>query len=190
MKYQKMEICIIPVGEAGEDLRDLIFFIKDVLSEVFYAIVRVEKAMEIPVSAYNLSRNQFNSTEILKRLPARCDVTIGIADVDLYANGLNFVFGEAELGGKRAIVSIARLRPYGTKFYGIYNRADVDRMLKIRTLKEVMHELGHVFGLEHCRNPRCVMHFSNSVMDTDLKDWMYCDVCKRKLEMMGIRIKL
>jgi len=35
-----------------------------------------------------------------------------------------------------------------------------------RVIKEAVHELGHAFGLTHCENSKCVMHFSNSLQDT------------------------
>jgi len=46
--------------------------------------------------------------------------------------------------------------------------------------KEAVHELGHTYGLKHCPNPACVMHFSNSLHDTDLKGWKFCPNCQRK----------
>lgn len=84
------------------------------------------------------------------------------------------MFGEAELFGKRALISLARLRP---EFYGLPPNKDV---LKIRALKEAIHEIGHVLGLIHCENKRCVMSFSNSIIDVDLKDWRYCKKCLKK----------
>jgi archaemetzincin len=50
-----------------------------------------------------------------------------------------------------------------------------------RTIKEAVHELGHTFGLEHCENARCVMHFSNSLADTDWKQAKFCSQCRPKL---------
>jgi archaemetzincin len=51
-----------------------------------------------------------------------------------------------------------------------------------RIVKEAVHELGHAFGLNHCRNIKCVMHFSNSLSDTDIKTSHLCNVCKGHLE--------
>jgi archaemetzincin len=34
-----------------------------------------------------------------------------------------------------------------------------------RLVKEAVHELGHAFGLNHCENIECVMHFSNSLQN-------------------------
>ncbi|TLX91314.1 MAG: hypothetical protein E6K97_02920 [Thaumarchaeota archaeon] len=36
-------------------------------------------------------------------------------------------------------------------------------------VKECVHELGHIFGFVHCPNIECVMYFSNSLSDTDIK---------------------
>lgn len=69
---------------------------------------------------------------------------MGITKVDLYEKGMNFVFGVASEKLRSAVVSIHRLRP---EFYG---RPSNDELLIERTVKEVMHELGHVFGLSHC----------------------------------------
>jgi archaemetzincin len=44
-------------------------------------------------------------------------------------------------------------------------------------VKESGHELGRAFGLAHCNNTRCVMHFSNSLQDTDFKKRSFCDSC-------------
>ena len=92
-----------------------------------------------------------------------------LTEVDTYVEGLNFIFGLAL--GKKALISLKRLKP---DFYG---SPDDDELFELRVLKEAMHELGHVFGLNHCSNRKCVMHFSNSIWDTDVKDWRYCGNC-------------
>jgi len=52
--------------------------------------------------------------------------------------------------------------------------------LLLRLEKEIMHELGHLFGLDHCMN-RCVMRFSNSVYEVDLKPLGFCEKCHSSL---------
>jgi len=95
--------------------------------------------------------------------------------VDLYAGRLNFVFGEADPGTGIAVVSTHRLRP---EFYGgASNRG----LLFSRLVKEAVHELGHIFMLGHCPDPTCAMHFSNSILDTDIKGPGLCPRCRFKL---------
>ncbi len=89
-----------------------------------------------------------------------------MTDVDLYAERLNFVFGQAQIGGGTAVISLNRL-------------SSEDRHLFLtRALKEALHELGHATGLGHCDDERCVMHFSNTLADTDLKGPGYCQACR------------
>lgn len=38
-----------------------------------------------------------------------------------------------------------------------------------------------VFGLGHCRNPSCVMWFSNTLEETDRKGWRPCEHCAARL---------
>jgi len=93
----------------------------------------------------------------------------GLTPYDIYSGNLNFVFGIA-LPFKGFLVSYARLL------------SDDRELFLSRVRKEVTHEMGHVFGLPHCPDPKCVMHFSNSLIDTDLKGEEFCPSCKRKLE--------
>lgn len=140
------------------------------LKKFFRDVVILER-QEIPNSAFNSSRKQFNSTNVLKNMGIAGEVDLGILTEDIYANMFNFVFGEAELGGKKAVISIYRLKP---EFYG---QSEDNELLKVRTLKEAVHEIGHVLGLRHCPKNHCVMHFSNSKKETDIKDWRYCERC-------------
>ncbi|MEM2848811.1 MAG: archaemetzincin family Zn-dependent metalloprotease [Candidatus Bathyarchaeia archaeon] len=130
----------------------------------------------IPVEAYNARRRQYNSDVIMmyyaKSVKRR---TLLVTYVDLYASNLNFIFGQAESPGLLAIVSLARL---DTRFYGdSFN----ERLFMNRAVKEAIHEIGHTYGLCHCSNSRCVMYFSNSILDTDFKSKLPCISCMRKL---------
>ena len=175
-----MEVCILPLGEVGGQI---LAFLNEKLSKIFGS-ARILGRSEIPEHAFNHLRMQYNSTVILYSLPipSRCDVVLAVLDADIYAEGLNFVFGEAELGGRRAIISLCRLKESWTK-------ADAEEKLKERALKEAVHEIGHVLGLSHCPNRRCVMHFSNSLLDTDIKSWRFCEKCLRKLARKGLNLE-
>lgn len=137
----------------------------------------LEEIMQIPLDVYDLQRRQFNSSRILAKInnfskKFGLDRVLGITDVDLFVPRLNFVFGEAEYGGRAAIISVFRLK---TEFYG--QNSD-NRLLVERAVKEAVHEVGHILGLGHCDNPTCVMFFSNSISDTDRKGVLLCEKCK------------
>jgi len=85
---------------------------------------------------------------------------------------LNFVFGEADVLARIAIIGLPRLRQ---EYYGL--EPDQDLFLQ-RAAKEAIHEAGHTCGLGHCTDPQCIMHFSNSLGDTDVKTTRFCDACR------------
>jgi len=122
-------------------------------------------------------RGQFYSTAILKRLAEAAlppDARqLAIVTGDLFVPVLTFVFGEAQLGGSAAVVSIQRLRE---EFYGL----PPNRKLLIERLRiESLHELGHTFGLRHCDDWNCAMASSHSVELLDLKG-SYCAECRAR----------
>ena len=128
--------------------------------------------------AFDPRRRQFHSTRILSLLASLSGEpgsrTLGVADVDLFIPILTFVFGEAQLGGSAAVISAARLRQ---EFYGLPG----DGVLFYeRCAKEGMHEIGHTLGLVHCPAYDCVMHYSNSIEDVDLKRPSWCPECAGK----------
>lgn len=153
------------------------------LEKIFNRQVKILKSMGIPPEAYNSRRGQYLSTSFLKVLlkinkKRDFEAILGITDVDLYVPQLNFVFGEADPWNRVAVISLVRLRQ---EHYGLPAN---EKLLLERGLKEAVHELGHVYGLGHCPDPRCVMHFSNSLADTDRKNHMFCPNCRRKLKWM------
>lgn len=135
------------------------------------------ESMDVPASSYSAQRRQCRSTAFLNelsRLPSSEEIRLGIADVDFFVPELSFVFGEASRERRIAVVSIARLDP---QFYG--ESADAGKLTR-RTVTEVLHELGHVFGLDHCERIDCVMWFSNTLAQTDRKGLEFCERCAEK----------
>ncbi|HEX7118445.1 MAG TPA: archaemetzincin family Zn-dependent metalloprotease [Longimicrobiales bacterium] len=121
------------------------------------------------------SRGQLQADAILDALIARRsddEWLLGVVDGDLFIPGLNFIFGQATVGGCCAVIGLARLRE---TFYG-RPEPDAERFRR-RTLIEAVHELGHVAGLDHCPEPSCVMHFSETIEDTDRKGPDFCPRC-------------
>jgi archaemetzincin len=137
-------------------------------------------------ASFNEQRNQLNSDKLLSWLAttimnntisydARKTIILGICNFDAYSSGLNFVFGQASLTRDVAVIYLPRLRQ---EFYGL--SADTSIFIE-RVLKEATHEVGHAFGLDHCPKQSCVMHFSNSLVETDRKAKDFCNICRNKL---------
>jgi archaemetzincin len=103
-------------------------------------------------------------------LPGTPGWTLALTIEDLCAPERAFVFGEATLGGAWAVVSTFRLGAFGSVEDPLPFRA--------RLLKEAVHELGHLAGLPHCRQPDCVMAESPMPRDIDRKGVEFCDHCR------------
>jgi len=173
-----LRIAILPVGVVNGKVSAEI---RRGLMEVFPgSLCQVqEHFLPVPKEAYNPSRRQYVSTRILSEVIRYVETkagkfhrVLGVADVDLYVPGLNFVFGEAQCPGKAALISLFRLRP---EFYG--EPAD-EQLFHERGLKESVHELGHTLGLKHCSDQLCVMHFSLHIGMTDKKGHIFCPTCR------------
>lgn len=95
---------------------------------------------------------------------------------DISAPGLDFVFGQADMIDRVAVVSLYRLWDKSV------SRPDNRVELLTRLLRETIHEVGHTYGLGHCPDLNCVMHFSRSLVDIDRKDLCFCSHCRARLE--------
>lgn len=132
-------------------------------------------AMPEPTYAFDASRGQYSSTLILRdalaRVPRGAAKLLVLTEHDLFIPMLSFVYGQAQLDGTVAIVSLARLRQ---AFYGLPENRP---LLLVRLRKEALHELGHAFGLTHCEDRLCTMSLSTSVQQLDTKGSEFCESC-------------
>lgn len=139
-----------------------------------FEIQRARRWVDVE-GAYDRKRRQYGSTEILHGLVERCPAdavkVLGITEKDLFIPMLSFLFGQAQVGGKYALVSVARLR---SEFYHLPAQRG---LLLERASKESLHELGHAFGLVHCPEPDCVMSLSTNLSQVDRKRKEYCVGC-------------
>ncbi len=171
MKEIKLKIVLL-CTISNSLLRD----IEDHLKRVFN--LQVESySMKLDLNfAYNEKRRQYFADDIIRRFANKkrssCEKLLLILDVDIYSTGLNFIFGLAEPDKGICLISLKRLRQ---QFYGL---TEDEKLFFDRIKKETTHELGHLFNLGHCLNKKCVMHFSNSIHDTDEKTSFFCDKCR------------
>jgi len=177
-----MDLNIAPLGFSNDYLlRRLILTLSHIFREVkvFYPLINVE-------NSYSITRRQYHSTHILESVIKSSASTQGyhliLTELDLFVPVLTYIFGEAQLKGRYSIVSLRRLHEE------FYSEDSNDEILFERTRKEVLHELGHNFGLHHCIDWDCVMHSSNNVEEVDIKGEYYCRFCVNEIRENNIAI--
>ena len=174
-----MQIILQPI--LFQPSKDIISPLEKILSEEFNAsIVTASPIKEISDQLFDKQRKQWKSNHILQWIlymykPSKSRKILAICDFDAYSGHLNFVFGEAYVEGSISAIYLPRLRQ---EFYGL--KPD-ESLFYQRIVKEAVHELGHAFGLNHCNNIKCVMYFSNSLHDTDIKENSLCIICRTRL---------
>ncbi|MBZ5580525.1 MAG: archaemetzincin family Zn-dependent metalloprotease [Acidobacteriia bacterium] len=173
-------IHVIPLanGGAGGPALNLLEHLAAALARVFRAPCRIRPDIFDVSFALDEGRHQYYSTAILRRMERVCEPgvrVLGVTGCDLFVPVLTFVFGEAQLDGACATVSLARLKE---EAYGMPPRED---LLRERLLKEAVHELGHTFGLRHCADWRCVMTSSHAVERLDVKGVDFCEGCRKRV---------
>jgi archaemetzincin len=167
------------VGATPEVDREALMAIADRAGAEFGAPVREIELPELDF-AFDEGRGQYGSIPVLEMLVRLCPgdafKLLGLTERDLYIPVLTFVFGHAQLGGRAAVVSLARLRQ---EFYGLEPNREV---FLERAQKEVLHECGHLFGLVHCPDGNCAMSLATGVRQIDFKRAAFCARCAARIE--------
>jgi archaemetzincin len=164
-------IAVVPIGNVDADVLSSVC---RVLRETFARRCQVGASVAVSEGALDVRRRQYSAEGLLQRLPtAGAERVLGVVDLDLFVPDLNFVFGLAS--GDRAVIALPRLREPAS------DRVSDRALFLERAEKEAVHELGHTYGLGHCSNPHCVMAFSNSLADTDVKSREFCPICRARL---------
>ncbi len=178
-------LLIQPCGYVPLDI--LLRLSKDLENNINFSVTVSSETLVPPLIHYDWKRGQYFAEKILSWIYENLgglgyDRIVGICNIDAYVSPLNFVFGLADPVRGVALVFLPRLKP---SFYGEHENFE---RFYVRLFKEVLHELGHTFGLRHCNIRKCVMSFSNSILDVDFKEAAFCKKCAGKLLKAGIEV--
>ena len=153
------ETCTPAVYDVTKALRDL-----------FPVDVVLAAAREPTCHAFDTARGQFDAFCLLRELPEPVisgdggsifgAFTLWLIEADISYAAHDYLYGAA--WRHVAVVSAARIG-FGENL-----------------LKEACHELGHLFGLEHCPNP-CLMSASGSLQQLKDKPMSLCLGCASRL---------
>jgi archaemetzincin len=133
--------------------------------------------LNLPAAAYDAKRKQYDAGRLLSYLSGQPRTPrthlLAVTEADITSGDMSFLFGLANQPGSVAVMSLHRLRPHQTE--------GREALLRDRATKIGAHELGHTFGFGHCRDPRCVMSYSNSAAGVDETDTSLCARCASRL---------
>jgi len=174
----QQQITLISFGYFRKDILEVI---ADAVKHQFLLSVIFREGHLDLSEFYDPARRQYNGNRMLKQVDAEfasdASKTLGLFSVDLFIPILTYIFGQAALNGRTGIASLYRLSN------GRYGIEPDDKLLLERFTKEVIHELGHTFGLMHCIIPSCVMRSSTYVEDIDQKEQHLCLRCREEYKI-------
>ncbi|MFC4988060.1 MULTISPECIES: archaemetzincin family Zn-dependent metalloprotease [Saliphagus] len=169
-----MPVDIVPVGNVSAPVTRAA---SSALRSIYGCEVTVNDSQSVPDGAYDTGRNQYcaeNFIQLAERV-GRGEKNIAITPLDLFYRRRNYVFGLAYLDGSGSVVSTYRLQTSSDG--GLSRKSEAD-VFSDRVRKEIVHEVGHTYGLEHCEDDRCVMNFSPTVREVDVKGEALCGDCR------------
>jgi archaemetzincin len=155
----------------------------------------ITQILDIPVqvcnnpllyNGFHMTRKQFDATVILSCLDTykrRNNLNVPLLLVihdDIFKPSSRYVFGLARPGTGSSVVSTARL------INEFWDLPGDEQVLISRLVTEGAHEIGHLLGLQHCSDERCIMSNPRCLDDLDMKKPWLCDSCKTHVQYPGI----
>lgn len=179
-----------PLGEFQRDQSPPVETLKEYAAAYFGLQVEVLSPWDFRGAGFRTrinpwtAKRQILTTDVLTRLKTRLPkdafCVLAITMEDLYPHpSWNFVFGQASSYHRVGVFSFAR---YDPAFYGEARDKDYREILLRRSCKVLVHEMAHMFGLDHCIFFRCVMNGSNHLQESDARPLNLCPVDLRKLQ--------
>ncbi len=149
-------------------------------------LLKVAKPMQkqfFPRTNPNSGNRQLHAGVILSYLlhhiPKDAYCVIGVTMEDLYPDlSWNFIFGYASYEQRVGVFSFCR---FDQSFYSEEDTTD-HKLLLMRSCKILTHEIGHMFGMDHCIAYQCNMNGCNNLHEGDAQPAFLCPVCLRKLQ--------
>lgn len=179
------KIYIKPIGSFSSTEKKVLELVSEYLENFYDTRVEIldSVAIELIPDTFiriHQDRRQASASYILNdflapHVPEDAVACVALSKIDLYKEeGNNFVFGLGNLTNRSGVYSTAR--------FGNPDTSDLEYKLFVsRTLKVVSHELGHIFGMKHCIDFRCIMNGSNSLTESDSKPVYLCPADLKKI---------
>lgn len=159
---------IIPLGQVSEETISIVAANLQVVMGVNASIL---PPLPEPEDAYVPLRSQYSAGKILRIVESLegARFKLGVVQCDICTPILKFVYGESQLGGVAAVVSLCRLA-----------HRELDRMY-MRAAKISLHEMAHLLGVGHCRTLGCLMDPSISLERLDALPLRFCSNCEYEI---------
>jgi archaemetzincin len=175
MKFHKAKLIVVPFGEVDY------FMINKLatgLSSTLSLTANIMQGVKIPTEAYNIMKSQYFSTVLLQKLEVmksqRRELMLGILEEDIYNARNHYLISEMDRLTGCGVISMLHLR---SDFYGL---PENEKWIYPRLFKESYRIVAQLMGMKVCRNPNCVLYFSEDMRDIDDKNDKLCDICQRE----------
>ncbi len=175
MKVRRSRLVIVPLGEVDY------FMINKLATNISSTLSLATNILQntpIPTESYNIIRGQYFSSVILQKLEInksnQRELVLGILEEEIYNANNHFVLSDVDTLTGCGVISLQHFR---TDFYGL---PENEKWVYPRLYKETFRMVCRMMGLRVCRNPQCVLYYSNEMRDIDDKRMKLCDICQRE----------